>query len=119
MASVFRKSIPFLSLFTLTVQAQTFSEQCSSFVFQSNDTRSIASNFFSAGSRVNISTTLQAIDTDTLPAFCRVELKITTNVTANSTATAEVWLPEEWNNRFLAVGNGGFSGGGKISGQYF
>ena len=53
--------------------------------------------------------------TDILPAFCRVELKITTNATANSTATAEVWLPEEWNNRFLAVGNGGFSGGGKIS----
>ena len=119
MASLFRKSIPLLSLFTLTVQAQKFSEQCSSFVFQSNNTRSIASSFFSAGSRVNISTTLQTIDTDTLPAFCRVELKITTNVTANSTATAEVWLPEEWNNRFLAVGNGGFSGGGKISGQYF
>ena len=43
-----------------------------------------------------------------LPELCRVQFSIKTS--ANSNAIAEVWLPEGWNGRFLAVGNGGFAG---------
>ena len=92
-----------------------FNESCTTFVFQSTDTWTLASTFFAAGDRVNISAIFQPIDTTALPAFCRVELAITTNATSNSTTLAEVWLPEDWNGRFLTVGNGGFSGGGNDS----
>lgn len=36
----------------------------------------------------------------TVPAFCRVQLKI-------DTATSEVWLPQAWNGKVLGLGNGG------------
>jgi feruloyl esterase len=44
-----------------------------------------------------------------LPALCAV----TVNVTSSSTSAYRfgLFLPDEWNSRFLAVGNGGFSGG--------
>ena len=51
--------------------------------------------------------------TGSLPAFCRLELVITTNATAGSTATTEVWLPDEWNGRALTLGNGAYAGGGE------
>ncbi|WP_321396951.1 tannase/feruloyl esterase family alpha/beta hydrolase [Emcibacter sp.] len=38
-------------------------------------------------------------------AFCRVAGVIEKEI------TFEVWLPKDWNERFQAVGNGGFSGG--------
>lgn len=46
-----------------------------------------------------------------LPSLCRVAFTVRTS--SNSTAQSEVWLPQpsSWNNRFLAVGNGGFAGG--------
>jgi feruloyl esterase len=44
-----------------------------------------------------------------LPIFCRVELTI--SPTSDSDIKTEVWLPiEEWNGKFLAVGNGGWAG---------
>ncbi|KAK7691095.1 hypothetical protein QCA50_006198 [Cerrena zonata] len=98
------------TLFLLSVAAQTTDQRCASFTFESNYTRLIASTFFEARDHVNISTLFQAVDTNALPAFCRVQVEITTNVTADSTALAEVWLPEDWNGRFLTIGNGGFSG---------
>ncbi|TFY64892.1 hypothetical protein EVJ58_g2321 [Rhodofomes roseus] len=58
-----------------------------------------------------MSTSMSSIDTTELPGFCRIELTITTNSTANSTCNTEVWLPSTWNGRFLALGNGGFAGG--------
>ncbi|KAK8055418.1 feruloyl esterase-like protein [Apiospora rasikravindrae] len=50
------------------------------------------------------------IQVNNLPGFCRVALNIQTS--PDSSATAEVWLPErdEWNARLLTVGNGGFAG---------
>ncbi len=69
--------------------------------------------YFAANAVVNISNSYSSIDESTLPAFCRVELTITTNTTEKSTALAEVWLPNDWNGRMLTVGNGGISGGGK------
>lgn len=67
---------------------------------------------FAANTRVNISNVYSSIDETNLPAFCRVELVITTNATAGTTALAEVWLPDDWNGRVLTVGNGGLAGGG-------
>jgi pimeloyl-ACP methyl ester carboxylesterase len=41
--------------------------------------------------------------------FCRVTAKL--RPMAGSEITAEVWLPEQWNGKFVATGGGGFSGG--------
>jgi Tannase and feruloyl esterase len=44
-----------------------------------------------------------------LPAFCRVAATLTPS--ADSQIQMEVWLPaENWNGKFLAVGNGGWAG---------
>jgi tannase/feruloyl esterase len=43
-----------------------------------------------------------------LPAFCRVEA--TLKPSADSDIKIEVWLPAAWNGKFLAVGNGGWTG---------
>src|SRR5688572_20877858 len=44
-----------------------------------------------------------------IPAHCRVTLLLTP--TSDSTINAELWLPmENWNGRFLAIGNGGWAG---------
>ncbi|CDO74946.1 hypothetical protein BN946_scf184945.g18 [Trametes cinnabarina] len=66
---------------------------------------------YATNTRVNISNAYSSIDVSHLPAFCRVELVITTNATAGSTALTEVWLPDDWNGRVLTVGNGGLAGG--------
>jgi len=45
----------------------------------------------------------------TLPAFCRVQLKLTPS--ADSDIRSEVWLPlSGWNGKFQQVGNGAFAG---------
>src|SRR5271155_1837972 len=41
---------------------------------------------------------------DILPAFCRVKL------TVKPAIEIEVWMPDNWNGSFQAVGNGGFAG---------
>jgi feruloyl esterase len=44
-----------------------------------------------------------------LPAFCRVAVTLTP--TADSHIEMEVWMPaENWNNKYEAVGNGGWAG---------
>jgi tannase/feruloyl esterase len=44
-----------------------------------------------------------------LPAFCRVAATLTPS--ADSQIQMEIWLPSEnWNGKFLAVGNGGWAG---------
>jgi feruloyl esterase len=43
-----------------------------------------------------------------LPAFCRVQ--ITSRPTSDSAIGIEVWLPENWNGKYLQSGNGGFAG---------
>ncbi|KAH9917129.1 feruloyl esterase-like protein [Epithele typhae] len=70
-----------------------------------------ASTHFPENATLALTTPQSSLMTSTLPAFCRVQLVITTNATAGSTALAEVWLPDAWNGRSLGVGNGGASGG--------
>ena len=44
-----------------------------------------------------------------LPAFCRVAATLTPS--PDSQIQMEIWLPaENWNGKFLAVGNGGWAG---------
>jgi feruloyl esterase len=46
---------------------------------------------------------------DALPAHCRVKMVLTP--TSESNINVELWLPaEDWNGKFLAVGNGGWAG---------
>ena len=40
--------------------------------------------------------------------LCRIGLSIPTS--NRSSVSLELWLPEEWNDRFLATGNGGIDG---------
>ncbi|MCJ1414123.1 hypothetical protein MMC32_000448 [Xylographa parallela] len=44
-----------------------------------------------------------------LPPFCAVLVNVTSSPT--SSFTFGLFLPDQWNDRFLAVGNGGFAGG--------
>jgi feruloyl esterase len=43
-----------------------------------------------------------------LPAHCRVAATLTPS--ADSHIEMELWMPENWNGKFLAVGNGGWAG---------
>jgi len=43
-----------------------------------------------------------------LPEFCRVAVTLTPS--SDSDIKAEVWLPAGWNQKFQAVGNGGWAG---------
>lgn len=44
-----------------------------------------------------------------LPALCAISIQVQS--ISNSTYSFGLFLPEDWNGRFLAVGNGGFGGG--------
>jgi len=51
-----------------------------------------------------------------LPAYCRVQMVL--KPTPDSLINMELWLPtENWNGKFMGVGNGGFAG--SIQGMYF
>ena len=43
-----------------------------------------------------------------LPPFCRVAATLTP--TSDSNIRVEVWMPEDWNGKFLGTGNGGLAG---------
>ncbi|KAI0349705.1 feruloyl esterase-like protein [Trametes cingulata] len=72
--------------------------------------------YYPANATVDIGNDYMAINSSALPAFCRVQLLVTTNETAGSSANTEVWLPDEWNGRMLTIGNGGFAGGADVLG---
>jgi feruloyl esterase len=55
------------------------------------------------------STTGYPVNPENLPALCAVSVQVSS--IKNSTYGFGMFLPEEWNGRFLAVGNGGFGGG--------
>jgi feruloyl esterase len=43
-----------------------------------------------------------------LPGFCRVVIRL--KPTSDSDIGAEIWLPENWNSKLLAIGSGGWGG---------
>ncbi|KAI0676493.1 feruloyl esterase-like protein [Trametes maxima] len=73
-----------------------------------------AATYYPANTSVDISNLYMSVNSSTLPAFCRLELLVTTNETAGSFANTELWLPDEWNGRMLTIGNGGFAGGADV-----
>ncbi|KAH9917134.1 feruloyl esterase-like protein [Epithele typhae] len=87
---------------------------CDAFTLTNVTNVAIASvTHFDTNATVDFTNLFSSINTSVLPAFCRVELVVTTNATAGSFAITEVWLPDEWNGRMLSFGNGGVAGGGK------
>ena len=72
-----------------------------------------ATTYYPENASISLDSSHGPLVTSSLPAFCRLELVITTNATAGSTATTEVWLPDEWNGRALTLGNGAYAGGGE------
>lgn len=90
------------------------SSKCASFTLSGNTNATVTNTtYYPKGTRVKLSTSMSSLDAEDLQDFCRVELTVITNATANSAAHTEVWLPDSWNNRFLTFGNGGFAGGSK------
>lgn len=64
---------------------------------------------FTPPSRVGASGAATAAAFTSLPAFCRVALRLTP--TPDSDIHVEIWLPESgWNRKLEAVGNGGLGG---------
>ena len=87
---------------------------CTSFALSGDALAHVALNettYYPANTTIYLDSPLGALNASTLPAFCRLQLDITTNTTAGSIAKAEVWLPDGWNGRALTVGNGGGAGG--------
>ncbi|EIW55266.1 tannase and feruloyl esterase [Trametes versicolor FP-101664 SS1] len=72
--------------------------------------------YYPANTTVAISNSYLGFGSSSLPAFCRLQLLITTNATAGSFANTEVWLPDvtAWNKRMLTVGGGGLAGGADV-----
>jgi len=69
-------------------------------------TESVAAGAFSVPGNSSPESAAQFVD---LPAFCRVA--VTLKPSPDSDIKIEVWLPiSGWNGKFLAVGNGGWSG---------
>jgi feruloyl esterase len=93
--------------------AAAWKDQCENFTVKSLDgVRLVKAIYYDAGALVNVTTPLQSISTSTLPAFCRLQLNLTTNAATGKAAYSELWLPDGWNSRTLGFGNGGWSGGG-------
>lgn len=105
-----------LLLHSTTCLGQAGQSGCLSFTLGdlSNVTLSRAT-YYAANTTVNSTNLWQSIDVDNLPAFCRLELSITTNSTADSSCVTEIWLPDSWNGRVLTVGNGGYAGGVSVA----
>ncbi|EPQ56994.1 feruloyl esterase-like protein [Gloeophyllum trabeum ATCC 11539] len=96
--------------------ARAWETTCTTFTLgNSTGVSVIGATEYQAGDLVNVTNVFSSIETSTLPAFCRIELLITTNSTSNKTANTEVWLPDAWNGRFLGFGNGGFGGGVNVA----
>ncbi|KAI0642636.1 tannase and feruloyl esterase-domain-containing protein [Trametes meyenii] len=70
---------------------------------------------FSANASIALNNDYSWLITASLPAFCRLELLVTTNETTGSFANTEVWLPDTWNGRMLTVGSGGLAGGANLA----
>lgn len=69
--------------------------------------------YYPANAPIHLSNGQATVNTTALPAFCRLVLSIITNPVTGKSAGAELWLPDQWNERLLGFGNGGWGGGGE------
>lgn len=67
----------------------------------------LESNYFHNVSQLVVKGAFQPI-ADIGPSVCRVHFVV--NTSSISSVKAEAWLPTNWNQRFLAIGNGGLGG---------
>lgn len=104
-------TLPFL--LAAIAGAAAWKDECEQFTVKSLDgVQLVKAVYYDAGALVNLTTPLQSITTSQLPAFCRLQLNLTTNPATGKAAYSELWLPDGWNSRTLGFGNGGWSGGG-------
>lgn len=117
LSMVFSPRKPLLALLAIAACSRAQGSQTSCEQFTIGDIPNVnltGTVYYPANTLVNISNVYSSINVTNLPAFCRAELTIITNVTAGSFALTEVWLPDDWNGRVLTVGNGGLAGGGNV-----
>ena len=103
------------TLFTLGAVLGTVSAKCDPSTIQSALPQGASVNFaypLAANATfqvVNNSGTGYPTNAFNLPALCAVSVQVQS--IGNSTYGFGLFLPDDWNQRFLAVGNGGFAGG--------
>lgn len=113
--TILSSSLGLLGLVLAVTAASDPQTACENFTLSIPNVQLSRTTHYSLDSLVNVSNAYSSIVASNLPPFCRVELVITTNPAANTSALTEVWLPDDWNGRVLTVGNGGISGGGMWS----
>ena len=102
-----------LSILTLFRPAHSSPSLCESFVSSINvqDSTIISVSSHTNGELIPLPGISDTCDTPSANAtsdMCRVVMAVDT--TATSSVHMEIWLPNKWNGRFLAVGNGGTGG---------
>ncbi|KAI5481001.1 feruloyl esterase-like protein [Pseudohyphozyma bogoriensis] len=88
-------------------------QQCTSFTLPSipeniNATLAYA-EYYPAGALFNASDPNASFESTNITDFCRIRVNISTY--PGSQAASEIWLPDDWNGRFLGFGNGASGGG--------
>ena len=101
-----RRLTPLL-LFALPalVPGLVMADICEDLVRHSPPGTTISSTRENSAGNYSLSPGTAAVD---LPAHCRLEAVLTPS--ADSHIEMELWLPADWNGKFLAVGNGGWAG---------
>ncbi|CAI6292323.1 unnamed protein product [Periconia digitata] len=85
-------------------------EDLSNFISQNDNAEVLmAQSISSNGSFGEVGNVAYPKNATYLPSLCVATINVTSSPT--SSYTFGVFLPDDWNQRFLAVGNGGFSGG--------
>lgn len=93
-----------LTFLALVGCAVAWQQQCESFQNVGDGTKLVAATYYNAGDLVNVTSLANSVTNSSLPAFCRLELRITTNEDSGSYAVTEVWLPDAWNERMVGMG---------------
>ena len=93
-----------LAFLALAGCAVAWQQQCESFQDVGDGTKLVAATYYNAGDLVNVTSLANSVTNSSLPAFCRLELRITTNEDSGSYAVTEVWLPDAWNDRMVGMG---------------
>lgn len=112
-------------------QAVAWQSQCEDFKLKDvASTTLVKATYYPAGALLNVTSDAGSVIADDFVAFCReysalkylisqltlcssafLGLQLTIHTTTSSSANTELWLPDDWNDRFLGTGNGGLNGG--------
>jgi len=96
-----------LACIALAIDVKAWQTECQSFQPSIKGVTLVQAIYYSAGDLVNLTSSAGSTGANRdLPDFCRLQLLIETNPESGSFANTEVWLPDAWQERFLAFGNG-------------